>query len=104
MIQTEDQFNEVRDKACQAIQGFIEDKGQSEKVAQHYKDEIDTIYARTTTELERALADPRADNDKDSIFKKEDCKNTEDSPDTAPDDSSSNSNPTTTTPTPSPTP
>lgn len=102
MIQTEDQFNEVRDKACQAIQAFIMDEDQGEKVAQHYKDEIDAIYARTTAELERVLEDPPADNDKDSIFKKEDCNNTKDSPDTAPG-SSSGSNPTTPSPTPSPT-
>ena len=88
MKQTEDQFNEVRDKACQVIQGFIMDEDQGEKVAQHYKDEIDAIYVRCTTELERVLTKPPPDDDKESIFKKEDCKNTKDSPDTAPDDSS----------------
>lgn len=88
MKQIEDQFNEVRDKVCEVIQGFIMNKNQDEKVAQHYRDKIDVIYTRITAELERVLVNPPADNNKDFIFKKEDCKNTKDSPDTAPDDSS----------------
>ena len=91
MKKTEDQFNEVRDKACQTIQGFIKnDDEQGALVANHYKDEIDTIYSHTIAELERVLANPPADNDKNSIFKREDCKNTKDSPDTAPASSNSN--------------
>ncbi|KAL9609171.1 MAG: hypothetical protein Q9167_006048 [Letrouitia subvulpina] len=84
MKQTKAQFDEVKDKAGNSIQNMIMDEDQGQKVAKHFKEEIDRMYDRAIEELERVLKDPPADNDKDSIFKSEDCKNTKDSPDTAP--------------------
>lgn len=81
---TKDQFDEITAKATSTINDLIMDEDQGKKIAQHYTDEINGLYSRAITELERVLKNPPPANDKDSIFKKEDCSNTKDSPDTPP--------------------
>jgi len=84
MKETKDQFDEVTTKATDTIQSLIMDEASGEKIAKHYRDEINRIYNKAITELERVLSDPPPSNDKDSIFHNEDCKNTKDSPNTPP--------------------
>ena len=60
------------------------DEDQGDKVAQHFKDEINRIYDRTINELERVLKDAPPSNGGTSIFKQDDCTNTKDFPDLPP--------------------
>lgn len=91
MKRTKSQFDEVTDKATKAIEDFIVDEEFSRKIADHYKDEVNRIYDKAVSELERVLQDPPAADDSNSILKKEDCKNTKDSPDSPPDDTGTTS-------------
>lgn len=84
MKQTKAQFDEVTGKATSTIEGFIKDKDSGSKIAKHYTDEVNRIYNKAITELERVLKDSPPDDKKDSIFKAEDCKNTKDSPNSPP--------------------
>ena len=81
---TKDQFDEITAKGTSTISDMITDEDQAKKISKHYKDEINRIYNRAITELERVLKDDPPTNDKESIFKKDDCSNTKDSPDTPP--------------------
>lgn len=82
MKQTKPQFDEVTKSATSTIGDFIKDKDSGSKIAQHYTDEMNQMYNKAITELERVLKD--SPPEKGSIFKAEDCKNTKDSPNTPP--------------------
>lgn len=84
MKRTQPQFDEVTSKAATAIKGFINDQDSGNKIKEYYKKEVNRIYNKATTELERVLKDAPPDNKKNSIFKSEDCTNTKDSPDKPP--------------------
>lgn len=83
MKQTRPQFDEVTKRATSTIEGFITDKDSGSKIAKHYSDEVNRMYNKAITELERVLKDSTPEGKK-SIFKADDCKNTKDSPNSPP--------------------
>ena len=92
MKQTRSQFDEVTDKTTTTTERFIMDEASGGNIAQYYKDEVNRIWDKAITELERVLKrNPHLRITTMAIFKSEDCSITKDSPDEIPADGSLNS-------------
>lgn len=85
MIETKDQFDDIKTRSADLYASWISDKKTSDIVKKLITDDLENIYKATLKLFENLLKDPPPSDQSKSLFKDgDDCNNTKDSPNSPP--------------------